>query len=283
MSDIKWGAKIIAPNTSASSIWTNHGSYVTISGFEIDGSTTTSGTFRIGIYSDGTEITYRDNHVHNVGNKNVCASNGGAGLNSDASKMGVNTQIYNNVIHNIGPAGCGTWYHGIYLSTSGTIKNNIVYANVGGGIHMWHDATRVDVINNTTFANGFGIIVGSNGFFNKPANPGDYFNVMNNIVANNTIQGISEQGTTGTHNLYKNNLVWNNNKNWQHQNGTVDTGTINADPQFVNAAAHDFHLKESSPAIDSGVQTYAPALDIEGNVRPQGDSVDIGAYESGCQ
>jgi len=56
------------------------------------------------------------------------------------------------------------------------------------------------------------------------------------------------------------------------------TGTISADPMLVNAAAHDFHLGASSPAIDAGKTTNA-ARDTDGNPRPAGGAFDIGAYE----
>ena len=51
-----------------------------------------------------------------------------------------------------------------------------------------------------------------------------------------------------------------------------------ADPLFVGAAARDFHLAAGSAAINAGKMTDAPT-DIDGNPRPQGTSLDIGAYE----
>ena len=41
----------------------------------------------------------------------------------------------------------------------------------------------------------------------------------------------------------------------------------------------DLHLQPSSPCIDTGTSTDAPAADILGVARPQGSSVDMGAYE----
>ena len=49
------------------------------------------------------------------------------------------------------------------------------------------------------------------------------------------------------------------------------------DPWFVGGG--DYHLLSSSPAIDNASATYAPALDIDGESRPQGAADDIGADE----
>ena len=52
---------------------------------------------------------------------------------------------------------------------------------------------------------------------------------------------------------------------------------------FVNAGNHDYHLIQGSPAVNSGINSLnalqAPSVDIEGNVRPQGNQFDIGCYE----
>jgi len=48
---------------------------------------------------------------------------------------------------------------------------------------------------------------------------------------------------------------------------------------FTSPASSDFHLLENSLAVDNGTSTDAPAEDYAGNPRPQGNEVDIGAYE----
>jgi hypothetical protein len=61
---------------------------------------------------------------------------------------------------------------------------------------------------------------------------------------------------------------------------TPVAGSITNDPQFVNWAGGDLHLRSTSPCINSGfnaaVQT---AKDFDGNPRIIGGTVDIGAYE----
>ncbi|MEM1045874.1 MAG: right-handed parallel beta-helix repeat-containing protein [Pseudomonadota bacterium] len=48
---------------------------------------------------------------------------------------------------------------------------------------------------------------------------------------------------------------------------------------FVDAAAFDFRLRESSPAIGAGNAADAPAVDRSGAPRSTGGAVDLGAYE----
>ena len=52
---------------------------------------------------------------------------------------------------------------------------------------------------------------------------------------------------------------------------------------FVDKKNKNLHLKEKSKAIDKGINEYegvkAPQVDKEGNLRPQLDGYDIGAYE----
>ncbi|MFA5057401.1 MAG: choice-of-anchor Q domain-containing protein [Opitutaceae bacterium] len=51
-----------------------------------------------------------------------------------------------------------------------------------------------------------------------------------------------------------------------------------ADPLFVNAGAHDYHLQAGSPCVDAGADTGI-ADDGDGRPRPAGRGPDIGAYE----
>lgn len=48
---------------------------------------------------------------------------------------------------------------------------------------------------------------------------------------------------------------------------------------FSRPANFDLHLTAGSPAIDAGENTGAPLVDFDGVLRPQGNFVDLGAYE----
>ena len=48
---------------------------------------------------------------------------------------------------------------------------------------------------------------------------------------------------------------------------------------YVNDGSGDYRLANTSPLIDKGLSGNAPPTDLVGTTRPQGNGVDIGAYE----
>lgn len=55
-------------------------------------------------------------------------------------------------------------------------------------------------------------------------------------------------------------------------------GNVAVDPEFVDDLGQNFHLTESSPAID--VATSGPIVDFEGDSRPRGQAWDLGYDEA---
>ena len=283
VSTTKWGAKIVPPARSTNkSAWDNRGNYVSIIGFEVDGSKLGRGTKWVhGIYTGGSFSVIEGNHVHHLATAIPCNSAGGSAIGVDSYYKGVKGDVIGNVVNDIGPTGC-TYVQGIYHSTSGTIKNNVVYRVGSAAIHLWHDATDVQIVNNTVSSSVFGIIVGGGDFYFTKAGANNV-HVHNNIVYDNTY-GISEQGTTGKSNTYRNNLVSRNIKYaFQLRNGLTHTGTISSAPLFAgysrNAALPNYRLSSSSPAIGRGLVTLAPTTDINGRARNSKSGVDVGAYQ----
>jgi hypothetical protein len=283
VSTTKWGARVVPPASSANNnAWDNRGNYVSIIGFDIDGTKSNSGTkWTHGIYTGGSYGMIADNHIHNVATSVACTSAGGSAIGVDSYYHGVYTDVVGNVVNDIGPAGC-TYVQGIYFSTSGTIKNNLVYRVGAVAIHLWHDATNVIIINNTAAASNFGMVIGGGDFYFTSAGANNVF-VANNIVYDNKY-GISEQGTTGKANQYKNNLVYKNTSyNFSLRNDLKDTATVSSDPLFAGysrtAAAPNFHLSSSSPAIGRGIATNAYPTDLDGKARNAATGYDLGAYQ----
>ena len=273
VSDTKHGAKIVAPSGGADMAWSNSGANVTIDGFEVSGS-----SFRIGLYTTGSNSVIENTKVHDIGNN--LSGKGGAGIYADSYRGGTNITIQNNEVYNVGPAGTNSsLVHAIYHSSTGTIANNLVYDNAGVGIHLWHDARDLTIVNNTAFNNYMGAWIGADEHYTYNG-PADNIKFANNIIYDNRGYGVAEGGTTGTHNSYTNNLVYDNGTDFRLQNGLKATGTIAADPKFVKYDADgggDYRLAAGSPAINAGISANAPTTDMNGASRE--GAVDIGAFE----
>ncbi len=70
-------------------------------------------------------------------------------------------------------------------------------------------------------------------------------------------------------------------KNSCIQGGWPGEGNVERYPEFTNPFHGDFHLQNGSICIDGGNSAHAPAFDIDGRIRWEGDEfVDIGAYET---
>ena len=280
VSATKWGARIEPPSGSQTKVlWQAKGGFTDIVGFEL--SAAGSATVRTGIEFRGANSSARNNLVHHIGQLPLdCANVTGAGIHSASDPVSSGrTDVIGNVVHDIGQNAQCT-IHGIYLATSGTIKNNLVH-NVGwGAIYLWRDNRNVDVVNNTAFRSLFGLVYGSGDQVHSNL-PADYINVANNIFYDNKT-GVRNAGLgmLGSHNTFFNNLVSNNTVNWHAS--TPRRGSIDQDPQFVNyvrTGGGDYRLRETSPAIDRAAPALAPALDLAGIARTHGEGPDIGAYE----
>jgi hypothetical protein len=85
--------------------------------------------------------------------------------------------------------------------------------------------------------------------------------------------------------IVRNNIMYNNTQDYSEHysapygvNVTRDHNLIGVNPHFQNAAAENFRLSASSPAINYGVDTGVYD-DIQGYPRPAAGGFDAGAYE----
>jgi len=265
----KWGAKI--DGTGNTKAWENSGAYVDIAGFDIFGSE------YYGIDNLASYDRIIGNHVHNL-KPTQCDSNGGAGIDIEqyTTREG---QVLGNVVNNIqlpGNAHCGT-IQGIYVATYGdVVKNNIVYNISDTAIHPWHYANNITIANNLVFNSYVGILIAGGSVTI------DNSTVTNNIIIN-TQYALDNNGMVGTHNTYKNNILYNNSVNYyQLATGNTPQNTIFTNPSLVNYkidGSGNYHLSSSSPAINTGTTLGAPSYDIDSTSRPQGNGIDIGPYE----
>ena len=114
----------------------------------------------------------------------------------------------------------------------------------------------------------------------------DNFVVANNIFWGNTANGgaispaIGRTSSTYTRfSISSSRVVKNNIDENSFSFITGTTATSSSNPLFTNAT-NDFTLQATSPAIDSGNNSYATTtLDLSGNSRIFNTTVDMGAYE----
>jgi hypothetical protein len=271
VSDVKGAAKIVVSGTGIT--WDSRGSYVDIDGFDI------SGSGRHGILAAGANLTMTNNFIHDLTISGGCNGSGGAAIDT-YGPVG-NVVIDRNVVKNIGYAMIGrcNTVQGIYIANANNVvTNNIVSGVAAVGIQQWHGATASTIVNNTTFHNKMGILLGQGDAGTTTGSANNY--VANNIVYDNTTYGIIEGGKMSGNNRYANNLVANSGTNWRVA-GSV-SGTISSNPLFVNYQANgsgNYRVQSSSPAIDRGTSVKAPKTDFAGVARPRGAAFDVGAYE----
>jgi parallel beta-helix repeat protein len=163
---------------------------------------------------------------------------------------------------------------GIFVDdyASPTISNNVIVGNEatsnGAGIYVdWRSRPRI--VNNTIAGNTLGF--GGQGVFtyNNPTPT-----IRNNIIIS---QRVGVQRFSGTL-VLDHNDVWNNTFNYIGV--TPGEQSLSVDPLF-ELGADNYHLQPGSPVIDQGTMNGAPPADFEGDPRPVGGGVDIGADESG--
>jgi hypothetical protein len=158
------------------------------------------------------------------------------------------------------------------------ISNNLIYANsatVGGGVILLAGG---DLINNTIAGNSASSI--GNVYAVSEASAGQCF-VSSNIICDAASGGgIYLQDANNA--IY--NDVWNNNGGdyISTSSQTGINGNISENPQFVDAANNDYHLRDNSPCINAGDPNYqvtAGESDFYGEERVSAGRVDIGADE----
>jgi hypothetical protein len=243
--------------------WENEGAYVDIVGFDI------TGPNEDGLYNHGSNVRVIRNRVHGIAGNCIYVQN------DDYTVTDVD--VLSNVTFN-----CGTdkLDHGIYVThRGGRVANNISYGNKGYGIQCWHACNGVAIVNNLVFDNPEGgIAIGADD---------DEFDVGNALIGNNMVvdngrDGIRESGDSGEGNRFVNNLLWGNGRDGIQTNGGTETGTIVADPQFVDFEADgsgDYRLEPTSPAVDSGQPEVALRFAFDLVSRPQSGGFDVGPYE----
>ena len=161
-----------------------------------------------------------------------------------------------------------------------TIRNNVITANAGAAIAA-RQGTNIRIYNNTIYDNQQAISgnsIGPSIFISSFAGSEDVNNVTvsNNIIVTLGGEDHIKMTSTGANIVVDNNLYWPQSSNIS---GISDNHAIFADPDLVNPSSGDFHIASNSPAIDVGLIIASVTEDFDGNLRPQGNGYDIGAFE----
>ncbi len=253
-----------------------HGIYLTGSttGVLVEGNTSYHNAYQYERNANGIDDVAPGNSI--VGN--VTYANEDTGINIYTG--GNNALIADNVTY-------GNGDHGIddYNVTGGRIIGNTVYGNCTDGINVEGTSGNYTIEDNVSMNNATGAVINPTPIMQTNGKP-DYTNLCNRRIGNIGVYDSAPATTTADYNLV-----------WQSGAGALYTwaGTAYAtqaalftatgqephgifgDPEFVNAAAANFHVKAGSPAIDAAntsVSGHQPT-DILG-VSPYDD---MGAYE----
>lgn len=154
------------------------------------------------------------------------------------------------------------------------VRNNIIADADDQGLRINDSQGTVYVQNNTFYGNGASGYDGNAQIYIERAGAGR-ITVQNNILyagAGETYYQL-EPGLSPSVLKANNNLVFN-----AGSCAAWDTGCVNLNPLFINAAGGDFRLSAGSPAINAGIAGAASG-DYVGVSRPQGIAPDIGAFE----
>jgi hypothetical protein len=195
--------------------------------------------------------------------------------------------VCRNTIKNPGLSPFANWQNnGIQIGegTGGKCYSNLIKNAPGNGIIL------LGLGDNLVFDNVI-IDAGANGIFaDSRYTPGPNFEFINNTIISPGAYGIRLNSETIPMNTVINNAIINAGLGIAIYRSTVAVkltsfnNYIGADInalKFVNFAKEDFHLQETSPLINAGIDAtvYGVNIDYYGEARPLANAFDIGATE----
>ena len=162
-----------------------------------------------------------------------------------------------------------------------------LFLNADGGVMIETSCSSPTITNNWVYENGSVTTGGSGITINDSSTP---VSIRNNTIVGNLYIGIESLAGVGPE--VENCIIWNHPVDLIgcaalyscFQDAPDINGNISDDPEFAYDDPNDYHLSPASPCIDVGdpwnVGLYE--LDIDGDQRVYGTTVDMGADECAC-
>ena len=150
----------------------------------------------------------------------------------------------------------------LHLQSYSSILNSYITGNsavIGGAIDQRYQGKSFLLHTTIAFNEGDGIVVSSS----------DYATLVNCILWGN--EGEQIDGSASFVEVYHCDVEGG------FEGGI---GNIDSDPAFVDASADNHRLALTSPCIDAGTDVKTTAFDHDGEPRPYGTGIDIGADEA---
>ncbi|MDM8560790.1 choice-of-anchor Q domain-containing protein [Candidatus Parabeggiatoa sp. HSG14] len=166
---------------------------------------------------------------------------------------------------------------GVHINGGTHTLTNVIFSGNkavdGGG--LWNQNATLSTLTNVTF---------SGNEFRGITNKSSSLILSNVILWDNVTQEIDNNSIVKVNNSI---IKGSSGSSWWTSKGITDNGSnLDSDPLFVTPVTGkipntrgDLHLSSGSPAIDVGTNTNCLSADLEGVVRPQNGTCDIGAYE----
>lgn len=267
---------------------------------ELTAATATNTAKAAGITGNGTNQFWVGNHIHNIAGgsnqemhaiyidgdgsyeiaynviEDVTGGNGFQTYNAGTSGPSTTTSninFHHNIVHDISK-------HGLNIA-DGTLNNvrlwdNIVYNTQYAGIRFnTNQLNGFKFYNNTVYNTN----LSKNGNYGALTNdwnfPKTAVDIQNNIICptNGTLYAGGSVGFGGTIGTIANNLCFGG------KGTALGTNAVSANPNFVNAAAGDFHLAVNSPALGKGSSAVSSIVVTDYDTNVIVAPYDIGALQ----
>lgn len=240
----------------------------------------------VGVYGDNIKLI--KNKIHGLhgsgtdGGSGPCYNGHSDGLELQSCS---NIEIIGNLVYDINSTAAlitGQWSAGNYTRNL-TMYNNIFYTPETGICLYIYYVQGARIYNNIFWGRTQGSRYG--GLSMGPEATDIY--IQNNIILN-----INYNHLGGVYDPANHHIDYNLFGMIQASEYTANTHDIIGDPLFKDIpmssdlnehlndiVAENFFLQKDSPAIDAGTDQFMASYDVLGIPRPQGDTVDIGAFE----